>query len=102
MAPRAYKVEPLSPGHWDRITPPVDQELWKRYLNEDDSDSDSSDTEHGEMAGPLSSAKSTRPEAPEGKPKNKDELVNYHAIKSRVAVQLTLPRDQGSTGRCFQ
>ena len=77
MPPKALKVEPLSPEHWDRIPPPVDQDLWKRYMNEDDSDSDASDTE-GEMAGPSSASKSTtKEEGPEGKPKPRKDLVSY-------------------------
>lgn len=76
MPPKALRVEPLSPGYWDRIPPPVDQDLWKRYLNEDDSDSDASDTEGSEMAGPSSTSKSTKSDAPEGKQKSKTDLVS--------------------------
>jgi hypothetical protein len=82
MPPKALKAESLSPGHWDRIPPPVDQELWIRYMNEDDSDRDASDTEEGEMAGPSSASKPTKPEALEGKPKPKNDLVSDSRLSS--------------------
>jgi hypothetical protein len=78
MHPKALKVEPLSPGYWERYAPPVDQELWKLYMNEDDSDSDASNTEEEEpMPVPLAASKATKSEAPEARPKPKNVLVSY-------------------------
>lgn len=48
-------------------------------MNEDDSDSDCSDSEaeeEGSMAGPSSASKTTKPEAPEARPKSKNDLVS--------------------------
>jgi hypothetical protein len=81
MPSKAPKVESLSPDHWEKFPPPVDQELWKRYMNEDDSDSDASDTEpEGPMAGPSSASKGAKPDASEVKPISKNDLVSYLSL----------------------
>lgn len=83
MPPKAPKVEPLSPDHWDRFPPPVDQDLWKRYMNEDDSDSDDSDTEQEDtMAGPSTDPRGVKGDAQEVKPVSKTEMVSYFPLLS--------------------
>ena len=77
MCRKALKVKPLSPDHWVIFTPPVDQKLWKRYMEEDDSDSTTTDTEGGSMAGPSTVAKTAQPDSTEAKSKPKNNLVSY-------------------------
>lgn len=78
MSPETLKVEPSCPDQRDRTPPPVDQELWKRYMYEHDSDSDASGIEPEEqMAGPVNVAKSTKPDAPQLKQTSKYDLVSY-------------------------
>ncbi|ERF71041.1 hypothetical protein EPUS_03321 [Endocarpon pusillum Z07020] len=76
MSPKAPKVEPLSPDHWDKFAPPIDQDLWKRYMNEDDSNSDESDTEQEDtMAGPSADPRGVKGDAQEVKPVSKAEMI---------------------------
>jgi hypothetical protein len=89
MPPKALRIKPLSPSYWDKLAPPVDQELWKRYMNEDDSDSDILDSEEEEsMAGPPIASKPANSEAPEAKTKSKNDLVSHlklYPLNGRVS-----------------
>jgi hypothetical protein len=78
MPSKAPRVEPLSRDHWENFPPSVDQDLWRRYVNEEDSDSDASDTEQeGSMAGPSNASKSTKVDVSGAKPISRNDLVSY-------------------------
>jgi hypothetical protein len=74
MPRKVLRVERLSPDHWEKFPPPVDQELWKNYMNEDDSDTDISDSEKDEMPGPASASKSAKSDALEAKVSKNDTV----------------------------
>jgi hypothetical protein len=74
MPRKVLRVERLSPDHREKFPPPVDQDLWKNYMNENDSDTDISDSEQDEMPGTASASKSTKPDAPEAKISKNDTV----------------------------
>ncbi len=92
MPPKAPKVEPISQNYWDKFAPPVDQDLWKRYMNEDDSDSDDSDTEPEDtMAGPSVDSRGTKGDTQDVKPVSKNDMVSCLTFISNTAT-LVQPR----------
>jgi hypothetical protein len=85
MPSKACKVERLSPDHWEKIPPLVDQDLWKTYMNENDSDSDISDSEQeDEMPGPVNDPKTTKLDGPEAKPISKNDTVSYFSLSHDI------------------
>ena len=87
MPSKTLRLEPLSPGYWDRISPPVDQELWKRFMNGQESDSDASGTESEEpMAGPYTATKSTEPDVRPVKQNSKHDLVSCLKVFEALSI----------------
>jgi hypothetical protein len=83
MPSKAPKVEPLSRDHWENFPPPVDQDLWRRNMIEEDSDGDDSDIEQEySMAGPSNTSQSTKADVSGAKPTAKNDLVSYVKLHS--------------------
>jgi hypothetical protein len=78
MPSKALKVEPLNPNYWETVSPPVDQDLWKQYMNEEHSNTDISDSEDEElMAGPSNTVDGTKKDASDADLKSKFDLVSH-------------------------